>query len=102
MSKIALPPKAVYPIRVKRELIDLFEAAMLGAASEIELTVSCLTCKAFSEAQELCGLYHARPPARTIAYGCAQWEDLDEPAPPSKPKILAKTSFDDLDDDIPF
>lgn len=36
---------------------------------------SCLTCQHFQEEREVCGLAQARPPARTIAYGCDSWQD---------------------------
>jgi hypothetical protein len=40
---------------------------------------SCLTCINFSEQREGCSLAnYQRPPARVIAYGCPQWEDVDE------------------------
>lgn len=39
---------------------------------------SCISCLHFDESVEGCGLYaNQRPPARTIALGCARW--LDEP-----------------------
>lgn len=31
---------------------------------------TCLTCDMFDEETETCRKWHARPPARTIAYGC--------------------------------
>ena len=71
---------------------------------------SCLTCKHFTEATELCGLCGQRPPARTIVHACPHWLDVDtgdtgqelsrkvQPAPTKAPAAV----FDDLDDDIPF
>lgn len=39
---------------------------------------SCLNCINFRETSgELCGLAMQRPPARIIAYGCPQYEDVD-------------------------
>ena len=40
---------------------------------------SCMNCINFSEQREGCSLAnYQRPPARVIAYGCPQWEDIDE------------------------
>ena len=33
----------------------------------------CPSCEHFDEPRELCELAAARPPARTIAYGCPKW-----------------------------
>ena len=35
---------------------------------------SCINCLYFKEIDETCLKYHARPPARTIAKGCKQWQ----------------------------
>ena len=39
---------------------------------------SCLNCLLFNERAELCNKYNQRPPARIIAYGCKDWEDIKE------------------------
>jgi len=39
---------------------------------------SCLNCMKFNEKAELCALCNQRPPAKVIAYGCDQWEDVRE------------------------
>ena len=40
---------------------------------------SCMNCINFNEQREGCSLANwQRPPARVIAYGCPQWEDIDE------------------------
>lgn len=42
------------------------------------IITSCLTCQHFNEAGETCALApppYQRPPARTIATGCAQWDE---------------------------
>lgn len=72
---------------------------------------SCLTCKHFTEATELCGLCGQRPPARVLVHACDQWVDFEtdgsmqdnlcrkvEPAKTTAPQ----DGFGDLDDDIPF
>lgn len=39
-------------------------------------TRTCLTCDHFKEhSGEVCGLYHSRPPARIIAFGCPSYEN---------------------------
>lgn len=39
---------------------------------------NCITCKRFVESEERCKFYNAKPPARVIAFGCHEYEDLDE------------------------
>jgi hypothetical protein len=55
------------------------------------LLQSCLTCRAFNEKEELCGLAMKRPPARIITYGCESWVDAGKVEPlPFLPKPLPK------------
>ena len=73
---------------------------------------SCLTCKHFTEATELCGLCAQRPPARVLVHACDQWVDVDTDQPmqdnlcrkvePTKTTAPQNDGFGDLDDDIPF
>ena len=44
---------------------------------DLGFTSSCLSCQSFIEAQELCKVYNARPPARVIAFGCDRYVDND-------------------------
>lgn len=37
---------------------------------------NCLNCKHFEEKSEMCNSYHAKPPARVIAYGCPEHDDM--------------------------
>jgi hypothetical protein len=39
---------------------------------------NCLNCAFFKEKKEICRKYKMRPPARTIAEGCPEW-DIDIP-----------------------
>lgn len=56
------------------------------------LLQSCITCRAFSEKDELCGLVMQRPPARTISYGCESWVDAGKTEPlPFLPKPINLT-----------
>ena len=44
----------------------------------IDLNVrNCVTCKQFDQAGETCKLAGIRPPAKIIAYGCEQWQEID-------------------------
>ncbi len=73
---------------------------------------SCLTCKHFTEATELCGLCGQRPPARVLVHACDQWVDFETSQPmqdnlcrkvePAKTTAPQNDGFGDLDDDIPF
>ena len=40
-----------------------------------QLKRSCLGCRWFDEARELCGIAGSRPPARVIAFGCKMHEE---------------------------
>lgn len=40
---------------------------------------SCINCEHFDEPNEKCKLYNQRPPARVIAYGCEEYEDIEIP-----------------------
>jgi recombinational DNA repair protein RecR len=38
---------------------------------------NCITCQNFDEEKELCKLCNQRPPAKVIAYGCPQYDDIE-------------------------
>lgn len=38
---------------------------------------NCLNCQQFAEATELCKRWNSRPPARVIAYGCEEHQDIE-------------------------
>jgi hypothetical protein len=42
------------------------------------MTTSCLSCSRFSESEEICRKFAARPPARVIAFGCSEYLDTEE------------------------
>lgn len=89
--------------KFKKQLHDIIQDIMESA----DVWKTCLNCKFFSEEKELClkCVPPARPPARTIAFGCPAFLEIDTEEPkigstiiPAKPK----PRFDDLGDDIPF
>lgn len=49
-----------------RELVDGLVTGM----------ATCINCTHFDETNELCTKYSARPPARVIALGCPEYENL--------------------------
>ena len=67
----------------KEAAIDL-QCAVTGAIwsqflrNDIFPFQSCMSCKNFTEATELCKLANARPPAKVIAFGCSSYEDKME------------------------
>lgn len=42
---------------------------------------SCITCDNFEEETETCKKFNARPPARIIAIGCGDYENINEDIP---------------------
>ena len=66
----------------KEAELDL-ESALRGSLGHILKTdifpfQNCLSCVNFNETKELCKKWNAKPPARVIAFGCDQYEDVDE------------------------
>jgi hypothetical protein len=59
-----------------------FTVQAVKRALEVEalngIQQSCLSCIHFNEKEERCNYYGARPPARTIAFGCESYEDGDD------------------------
>lgn len=47
-------------------------------ADNLGMTSSCISCIYFNEPNELCDKFKARPPARVIAFGCAEYSDKEE------------------------
>jgi len=45
------------------------------------LVKSCLNCDLFNEETETCKKWNSRPPARVIAFGCGDWENVDDTIP---------------------
>lgn len=83
--------------KFKEGMRELIQEVM----EEHDLWKTCLNCKFFNEAQELCArcVPPARPPARVITFGCEAFEEIDRVrVVQPKPKPV----FDDLGDDIPF
>lgn len=39
---------------------------------------NCLSCTRFSEPEERCKFFNAKPPARVIAFGCHEYDDVDK------------------------
>ena len=39
---------------------------------------SCISCKNFHEQSEICKKYRQKPPARVIAFGCKEYDDIDD------------------------
>ena len=69
-------------IRAEAE-IDLRGAIMHAVWTQFQRTdifpfQNCLGCKRFVESEERCKFYNARPPARVIAFGCDEFEDINE------------------------
>lgn len=52
--------------------------AVNAVAAKSALTKSCMNCTLFREDSELCMRFAQRPPARVIAYGCSEHEDVNE------------------------
>lgn len=50
----------------------------IEAGDHLGMTTSCLSCAMFDEKEELCRKFNARPPARTIAFGCIEYIDSEE------------------------
>lgn len=48
---------------------------VLGGIDGLGATKSCMNCANFEESTELCKKYLQRPPARIIAYACAEHID---------------------------
>lgn len=68
----------------RASLTEMLRHAVSGAVEGImhgeKPTPSCISCVHFDEQPELCRVYKQRPPARIIAYGCADYTDnLDVP-----------------------
>lgn len=81
----------------KKQMHELIQQVM----EEADIFACCLNCRHFTEATELCRLCvpPARPPARTITFGCPAFTEVDaeiKVVPAKKPQ------FEDFDDDIPF
>lgn len=55
----------------KEVLVDV----ILGALNKLECVKSCVNCIYFNEKIEHCTKWNARPPARTIAFGCESYQD---------------------------
>lgn len=70
--------------RLRKEAAIDLQCAITGAVwgqfnrTDIYPFQSCINCKHFTEATELCKLANMRPPARVICYGCPQYEDKQE------------------------
>lgn len=39
---------------------------------------NCLSCTRFNEPEERCKFFNAKPPARVIAFGCHEYDDVDK------------------------
>lgn len=39
---------------------------------------NCINCNRFDQQKEICKKFNARPPARVIAYGCPEHDDMYE------------------------
>jgi hypothetical protein len=63
-------------MRVKRELQSL----VIDVLQESGCMNTCINCKHFDEPKELCTIAKppARPPARTIVFGCGSYEEAPE------------------------
>lgn len=62
-----------------REIDLQMIGAKVGQAFVEQLRVytrTCLSCTKFDEKQEECKQYGKRPPARIIAYGCPDYEEI--------------------------
>lgn len=62
-----------------RAIRDIMNGVLLS--DKDTFTQSCITCVHFAEATEQCAKYQARPPARTIAFGCDAYDDIDDEIP---------------------
>lgn len=57
---------------------DAFRKGLREAFTEYDLRASCISCKNFDHANEVCKKFNARPPAHVIAFACESYEDNDE------------------------
>lgn len=58
--------------------VKLLQDLLVGTAERLTkalATRNCVRCEHYREGEEVCSLYNARPPARTIIQGCDSWED---------------------------
>ena len=46
-----------------------------------EMIKSCITCETFNESTEVCNKYKMKPPARIIAFGCPDYNNISEDIP---------------------
>lgn len=51
--------------------------AVLEGGDKKGIHQSCLSCSHFDETGEQCKKYSTRPPARVIAFGCRDYDDVD-------------------------
>lgn len=64
------------PERERAIASALHVAAKEIAGSVITCMSTCVNCLHFDEHSEVCKKYQARPPARVIAYGCEDFDNL--------------------------
>ena len=50
----------------------------IKTTDELGFTSSCISCANFAEESEYCKKFNARPPARIIAFGYAEYFDREE------------------------
>lgn len=64
-----------------RQILISEFAKALGKVMRDELdriTRTCINCERFDQANELCGIYSARPPAAVIVIGCERHKEIDD------------------------
>jgi hypothetical protein len=80
MSKQPPSPTDSVPTFRDGAVYDLAQA--MSKAMQVrqgDLLKTCLTCVSFRESDEWCSMWKLpRPPARIIAYGCAEYSHTDE------------------------
>lgn len=84
MSFKQRPPRSVgHNIRFRTGAADAIHQLMLSISLQDKdaFTESCVNCVNFDEPKELCRKFQQRPPARIIAYGCTDYEDVETTIP---------------------
>lgn len=60
--------------QLPQDVRDALQTILRETLFIMQRRVCCINCMHFNEERELCTLYNAQPPARTIALGCAAYK----------------------------